>query len=60
MVPRKVEDVSMLFSDIVGFTSICATATPMQVITMLTELYLEFDSLCGLIDIYKVVSIGRI
>ncbi|KOB72703.1 Soluble guanylyl cyclase alpha-1 subunit [Operophtera brumata] len=33
------DDVTMLFSDIVGFTSICATATPMMVIDMLEDLY---------------------
>ncbi|XP_018573701.1 head-specific guanylate cyclase-like, partial [Anoplophora glabripennis] len=47
------EDVTMLFSDIVGFTSICSTATPMMVINMLQNLYNQFDIFCGHIDVYK-------
>jgi len=47
-------DVTMLFSDIVGFTAICATATPMMVINMLQNLYEQFDLYCGQLDVYKV------
>ncbi|XP_048453905.1 guanylate cyclase soluble subunit alpha-2 [Rhincodon typus] len=51
---RKFDDVTMLFSDIVGFTAICAQCTPMQVISMLNELYTRFDYQCGILDIYKL------
>lgn len=51
---RKFEDVTMLFSDIVGFTAVCAQCTPMQVISMLNELYTRFDYQCGVLDVYKV------
>lgn len=52
------EDVTMLFSDIVGFTSICSTATPMMVINMLQDLYNQFDVFCGQLDVYKVSSMN--
>ncbi|KAK0078472.1 hypothetical protein PV326_009330 [Microctonus aethiopoides] len=46
----------MLFSDIVGFTAICSTATPMMVINMLQNLYERFDQFCGQLDIYKLIK----
>ncbi len=49
------DNVTMLFSDLVGFTAICATATPMEIISLLQSLYTQFDVLCGDLDIYKVV-----
>ena len=51
---QKHDNVTMLFSDIVGFTSICSTATPFEVITMLQNLYTKFDAMCGKVDVYKV------
>lgn len=52
------DDVTVLFSDIVGFTSICSTATPIMVINMLNQLYTTFDQFCGEIDVYKVRDIS--
>ena len=53
---KNYADVTMLFSDIVGFTAICSTATPMMVINMLQNLYEQFDLYCGQLDVYKVSS----
>lgn len=51
-------NVTLLFSDIVGFTSVCSTASPFQVISMLESLYKDFDEFCGFFDVYKVETIG--
>lgn len=53
------DNVTMLFSDLVGFTAICATATPMEIISLLQSLYTQFDVLCGDLDIYKVRTRGE-
>uniref|UniRef100_A0A1A8BQG3 Guanylate cyclase soluble subunit alpha-1 n=1 Tax=Nothobranchius kadleci TaxID=1051664 RepID=A0A1A8BQG3_NOTKA len=55
---KKFDQVTMLFSDLVGFTAVCSVCTPMQVITMLNELYTRFDHQCGELDVYKVETIG--
>lgn len=54
---KKFHNVTMLFSDIVGFTAICSQCSPMQVITMLNELYTLFDYQCGELDVYKVENL---
>ncbi|CAG2164097.1 unnamed protein product [Oppiella nova] len=41
---RNYDHMTMLFSDIVGFTAICSTATPIVVINMLNALYTQFDT----------------
>lgn len=48
------QNITMLFSDIVGFTAICSKCSPMEVIQMLSNLYTKFDRQCGLYDVYKV------
>ena len=55
---RSVYNVTLLYSDIVGFTAICSTAQPIEIIEMLKHLYTDFDHYCGLLDIYKIETIG--
>ncbi|XP_052281863.1 guanylate cyclase soluble subunit alpha-2-like isoform X2 [Dreissena polymorpha] len=51
--PQCIDNVTMLFSDIVGFTAICSSCSPMDVINMLNSLYTFFDNCCGFLDVYK-------
>ncbi|XP_019506374.1 PREDICTED: guanylate cyclase soluble subunit beta-2-like [Hipposideros armiger] len=49
---------TILFSDVVTFTNICAACEPIKIVNMLNSMYSRFDRLTSVHEVYKVETIG--
>ena len=51
-------EVTVLFADIVGFTTLSAKRPPERIVALLNELFCHFDDLAGRLGLEKIKTIG--
>jgi class 3 adenylate cyclase len=56
--PELHDEVTLFFSDVVGFTSICENIFPWDCVDLLNRLYCVMDFLAGRFKLYKIETIG--
>jgi adenylate cyclase 9 len=55
---ERMENVSILFADIVGFTHMSSNKTASQLVSLLSDLYGRFDDLCVQMSCEKIATLG--
>ncbi len=58
VIPRRHEDVAVLFCDVIGFTAYCDTHEPEDVLSQLDVLFLSFEQILAEHGLEKIKTIG--
>jgi len=59
LLPEFFQEATIFFSDIEGFTKICAAVNPIEVVNMLNKLYSAMDLVASKFPTYKIETIGN-
>ena len=58
MIADRVEEATILFADLVGFTKVASRVTPAVLVDSLNRIFSAFDDLCRKMQIEKIKTIG--
>jgi adenylate cyclase len=58
VIADRVEEATILFADLVGFTAAASRVTPAVLVTNLNRIFSAFDDLCRRLQIEKIKTIG--
>jgi len=58
IIAERFEDVSVLFTDVVGFTPLAAKLSPTDLVEVLNRLFSAFDEICDRHHVEKIKTIG--
>lgn len=58
LIADSVDDCSILFGDIVGFTPLSQSLGPIKIVEMLNQIFSQFDDYCEELGVEKIKTIG--
>jgi class 3 adenylate cyclase len=58
IIADRFDDVTILFADIVGFTKLASQISPVELVTLLNEIFSAFDRLSEQLGLEKIKTIG--
>ena len=58
IIADRFDDVTVLFADIVGFTKLASQISPVELVTLLNEIFSAFDRLSERLGLEKIKTIG--